>query len=356
MVVVDVGLCNQDEGEFVPPATGGDRKTLYLHQHDVELIKAAASLSENVVVVMTSGQIIQVENFVDSVRAILWIGYPGPMGGQALADILVGDVNPSGRTTSVTPKRAEDYVPAGFTLEPWAAGPEVQYPYSYGFKHMWEAGIEPRYPIGFGLSYTTFSFAPPTLSVGTGFQELLVRIKVTNTAGMAGIETVQVYGTCPKCSKKRLPIHLLGFAKTPSLTVGETAEVEVAISAKELAIFDVATEEWLLEKGTYNLLVGPYLDRKKLQTLDHKVKADVRFTYPGAVSPPDVPDIGTRVCNKDYTCIPDEDFNKEEFLSVCKARAAWLLILGFQILSMCCCYRLCGRVCCRKSDSRAKEE
>jgi len=353
LVVLDVGLNYLHEGEFIPPSTGGDRMSLSLLPHDLELIANVSALTKKVVVVITAGQAVLVEEFVDSVSAIIWIGYPGPLGGKALARILSGEVNPSGRMTSATPRSARDFVPAGVTTEPWAAGAEVQYPYSHGFKHMWGAGIEPRYPMGWGLSYTTFDHGGPTLRIdGVGSSALVTVSVVVRNSGLAdGIETVQVFATCRGCKQTRQPIVLVGFARV-ALVAGASQAVDVAFSAKELAVYSVERELWLLEQGTYTVLEGPCADRRRLQGTDFTVEAEEVFDYPGPSAPPDVPGAGARACGE-YHCQPNAEFQQREIDSGNSARLANLtLVIGLLLISMlgccCCCKCLCrcGRKIC----------
>lgn len=356
MVVVDVGLNETFEGEFLGPDKGGDRKYLTLHAHDALLVQQMAFLNPNVVVAITSGQTVLVEDIIEQARAVLWLGYPGPLGGEALADILAGDVNPSGRMTTVTPKRAEDYLPAGINLQPWAADAvdaAPTYPYGHGFKHMWGAKIQPRYPMGWGLSYTTFSHSAPTLDVDSSALIITLHTEVTNTGQQAGMETVQVYGTCGTCKKARLPVVLLGFAKV-RLEAGATKAVDVQVSAKDLAVYDVGTSKWVLEKGQYAILTGPSADPALLQGSSYVADADVVFDYPGkAAAPLFAP---RRNCGS-HACVKAAPADLIEALVLPSAR--WphdpflLLILGARLMGfrvllvlLACafCCPLCG--CC----------
>lgn len=351
MVVLDVGLTYKEEGEYIPDIWGGDRQTLSLKPDDIQLIHRVSKLNANVVVAITSGQVITVEEFVDEVKAIVWMGYPGPMGGRALAQILTGDVNPSGRMTSVTPRRAEDYVPEGITLKPWAAGADVVYPYAHGFKHMWASGAQPRYPLGWGLSYTTFTHEAPTLGTeGEGpLPALILRTAVSNTGGLAGSEVVQVYATCPSCRQLRLPILLVGFARV-SLERGAKQAVEVRFSARDLAIYNEDRGLWFLEKAEYIIHSGPRADAEALKTVSFVAPADHEFDYVGPKGKPDIPGAGARECSR-FQCKPDEDFLKHQSDLARQKGALWLVVIGALLLAslMCCCClrRCCCPGCCR---------
>eukprot|EP00930_Biecheleria_cincta_P041891 TRINITY_DN28791_c0_g1_i1.p1 TRINITY_DN28791_c0_g1~~TRINITY_DN28791_c0_g1_i1.p1 ORF type:complete len:703 (-),score=111.45 TRINITY_DN28791_c0_g1_i1:192-2144(-) len=344
LVVMDVGTDHTFEGEFIPPPinTGGDRKYLHLHQHELDMIRAVARVNANIVVAISSGQVVIVEDFIDSVRAVLWMGYPGPNGGRALAEIITGEVNPSGRMTSATPRAASDWVPDGITLQPWTSA-EVRYPYAHGFKHMWGARIQPRFPMGWGLSYTNFSFAQPSLKTGSSALDLVIGVKLTNTGQRKGRETVQVYVTCTSCRQTRLPLLLVGFAGA-ELEPGETRDVAVEISVKEFAAYDVKSKKWLLEKASYTILVGPNADEASLKAVEYSVDADVVFDYAGAQATPDVPGAGEFDCSA-YVCKVDADFLHQEMLSTVFARASQLISLASLALVLLPCVWCCG--CCR---------
>lgn len=362
LVVLDVGFSSEDEGEYIPP-WGGDRLNLSLRPKDLQLIRSVSELSSNVVVVITSGQAVLVEEFVDRVAAILWIGYPGPMGGRALAEILAGDVNPAGRMPSVTPRRAEDYLPEGITLSPWAAGPAVDYPYTHGFKHMWMSGAKPRYPLGWGLSYTTFVYEAPSLRTEeSGPLPLLVlRVAVSNTGAYPGIETVQVYGACDTCKRTRLPIVLLGFARA-HLFKGARDAVEVRFSARELAIYDERRAMWLLEAGSYSIFAGPCADRDRLQAASFVVPADHEFDYEGPKAPPDIPGVGEQQCGS-FQCRRDEDFISHQRRLHAQALVAnfvLLAVLLWLLYLLCCCcswpFRSLYRCCCTGREKKKEEK
>jgi len=371
MVVVSVGYSFLFEGEFIPPSTGGDRRYLHLHEEHIAWIHWAAGLNDRVVVLITSGANVVVEQIVDKVKAILWVGYPGPMGGPAAVGILAGDVNPSGRLTSVTPKDAADYVPNGTNLEPWHSDPAPAYPYLHGFKHMWANGIEPRYPLGFGLSYTTFAHAAPILSYDSSTLTATVRAGVTNTGARDGIETVQVYVTCETCKQRRMPIVLAGFAKV-RLAAGASGESLISFSAREMAVYVTETGRWLLEAGRYRVLVGPCADRASLQGADLAVEAEVVYDYPLADPAPDAfsgPHPGAE-CGR---CAPEAEKIAAWALP---SEKTWhllmsaLLALRFYLrhqrklaaLGLCCllaCLWCCCCRCCRRAAARAgskKEE
>lgn len=368
LVVLDVGYDFTDEGEFVPPATGGDRKHLSLRSSDIDLIKRVSKLSTKVVVVMTSGGAITVEEFVNSVAGIIWMGYPGPLGGRALASILSGDANPSGRMTAVTPRVSSDYLPKGTSMTPWADGDaHINYPYVHGFKHMWEQKIKPRYPLGWGLSYTTYEHGRPSLAI-TGDSDvpmLAVAVEVSNSGPVAGIEVVQVYASCTACTRKRLPVSLMGFSVTSLLEPGRSEVVSVNISAKDLATYDTEQELWFLEKGEYSIMAGPCADPERLKIVVFTIPEDVTFDYPGPARPPHVLGAGSVDCES-FRCRRDEELiagveKAKKVAMIANSIILSVVAILFMVVLCCgcrclrsCCRRLCG--CCSKSASANKKK
>lgn len=192
----------------------------------------------------------------------------------------------------------------------------------------------------------------------------MVRLQVVNTGGVAGIETVQVYATCEACVRSRLPILLVGFARTSNLEPSASQEVEVTFSRKDLAIFDMEKDRWFLEKGTYQILAGPCADPAVLKSVDLGVPEDVLFDYPGASSPPDIASVGDRSCAA-YTCRRDEEFLRlqEDFDFVARRNSLTVLalLLGLVVASTCgfccCCVRpFCRCLCGKRAVAATKVE
>lgn len=346
VVVVAVGLDWSFEGEYIPLGSeGGDRKYLTLHPEDVAMIRRAAGVNPRVVVVATAGMNIVVEDILPSAQAILWLGYPGPLGGQAVADILAGDINPSGRMPCATPKAAEDFVPAGVPANPGLTHETiVRYPsaaQAHGFKHMWGAGIEPRYPMGWGLGYTSFVHGTPQLTHGSPGM-VVVSVSVNNTGALTGIETVQVYGTCKDCVRSRSPVVLLGFAKV-EVWPGTALEVKIPVSVGDLGIFDPVSGRWLLEKGTYSILAGSCGQQRCLRSVEYTVPTDAAFDYPA---------IASAVVKDGSTWhFPTESSDEPWWRSVLTSSPVVVAVSAFLALVLVLVFCLCRR---RSKASRSK--
>jgi beta-glucosidase len=262
--VVVVGLTAQDEGEnttLAPPP--GDRTTLALHPEHVALVQSVAALNPRTVVVIEAGSAITMQGWNDKVPAIVMAWYPGQEGGDAIADVLFGDVNPSGRLPVSFPVSESD-LPV-FDNTSFA----VTYGYLHGYRYLDANGTAPLFPFGFGLSYTTFAFSQLTLSTssisaadaGAGAVDastsgaVTVTVHVQNTGLVAGDEVVQLYVSAKGTAVTRAPEVLAAFARV-HLEPGAQTAVSLPLSAQDLAYFDVASNKWKVEPGLYALSVG----------------------------------------------------------------------------------------------------
>jgi beta-glucosidase len=256
-VVIVAGLDFRDEGEYIPempnPADrGGDRKNLHLRPEDVKLIQDLAPDNPRTIVVLTGGSAILMEEWKDKVNAILMAWYPGMEGGTALARILFGDVNPSGKLTVTFAKDASQLPP----FDPPYQG-SVEYGYYHGYTLAEKQGYEPSFPFGFGLSYTSFQYSNLKLAATqiAPDGELAVSADVTNTGTRSGEEVVQLYVGFPKAKVDR-PVKLLrGFVRI-SLSPGEKKTVAFTVRAKDLAWYDPDSSAWRVEPVEHQVLVG----------------------------------------------------------------------------------------------------
>ncbi len=267
-VVVVVGFNYQNEGEKAG-ATGGDRRSLALHQIDEALIRAVRSLNPNTIVVLIGGSAIITETWRSLVPAILMAWYPGCEGGHAVADVLTGRANPSGKLPCVFPRSLRQLPPFDPFIDPAKTArnitPEIEYGYYHGYRLMEQTGERPAFPFGFGLSYTTFAYQNLRLSqdrLGKG-DTLLVRVDVANTGLRPGEEVAQLYIGYPGLGVDRPRRDLKGFARL-SLAPGETQTAEMAVPVSELAYYDEASASWVVEEGEYVAYAGPWAREEDL--------------------------------------------------------------------------------------------
>ena len=252
VVIVVAGLTHEQEGEFITLITkGGDRDHLGLDKKQQAMIQAAARANKNCVVVLEGGSAITMEPWVEDVAAILMAWYPGMEGGHALADILFGKVNPSGKLPLTIPRSEAQLVP----FNKWAR--RIRYGYFHGYTHMQKEKLAPRFPFGFGLSYTNYVYdhlqISPTRADASG--NVTVTAEITNTGKMAGEEIAQLYVGFPDSKVERPQRALKGF-KRITLKPGETKPVVFEIAARDLACYDTETEDWVVEPGKYLVYVG----------------------------------------------------------------------------------------------------
>jgi hypothetical protein len=228
-------------------ATGGDRRSLRLHDHDEELLAAVAAANPRTIAVLVGGSAVVVEGWRASVPAIVQAWYGGMEGGHGLADVLLGRVDATGRLPFSVPTD-EGHLPP---FDPDADA--VTYDAWHGYWRLERDAHAPRFPFGFGLSYTTWDVE----LVESGWDEDLddragtwdQRVAVTNTGRRDGATVVQVYARRPGRAQRRL----VGFARV-ELGAGQRAEVDIPISTQSLAVREAG--RWVLPEGTYELSVG----------------------------------------------------------------------------------------------------
>uniref|UniRef100_A0A7C4KHK4 Beta-D-glucoside glucohydrolase n=1 Tax=Anaerolinea thermolimosa TaxID=229919 RepID=A0A7C4KHK4_9CHLR len=232
---------------------GADRPHMRLPGPQDRLIEAVARANPHTIVVLNAGSPVEMP-WVDQVPAILEAYYPGQEGGNAIARILLGEVNPSGKLTVTFPRRVED-TPAYIN---YPGGREVIYGEGIfvGYRYYDKKDIQPLFPFGHGLSYTTFEYSdlsiPQEARIGESVE---VKITVKNTGTVAGKEVVQLYVCDPESSLARPPKELKGFAKV-SLAPGESKTVRFTLDSRAFAFYDPYQSRWVVEPGRFEILAG----------------------------------------------------------------------------------------------------
>lgn len=263
-VIFVVGYDYNDEGEFVAEdkedvytgAVGGDRvSNLGLHARDIELIKEVGAVNDQTAVVLIGGSMIMVEEWEESVSSIIMGYYPGMEGGTAIAEILFGEVNPSGKLPYVVPKNESDLPQINWDTD------YQYYDYYHGYTKLEKERIEPRYPFGYGLSYTTFSF--DHLEVEQDETQLIVECDVTNTGDLYGEEVVQMYVGFKNSSVDRPVKSLKGFCRA-KLMPGQTERIRITCQKEELCWYNEETESMEFEHMEYAVFIGSSSDHKDL--------------------------------------------------------------------------------------------
>lgn len=235
---------------------GHDRAGYELPGDQAGLIRAVAAANKHTVVVLNNGTPVAMKDWIDRVPALLEAWFPGQEGGAAIAAVLFGDVNPSGKLPDTFGAARQDYPEA--TNFPGQHN-EVNYAEGIyvGYRHFDKKGIQPVYPFGYGLSYTTFKYKNLKLSQSTLRPDgsVTVSADIVNTGKRDGEEVVQLYvrDTSPKTDK---PVReLKGFSKV-ALKAGETKTVTFTLTPRALAYFDEAGRQWKADAGKYQVQVG----------------------------------------------------------------------------------------------------
>ena len=217
-----------------------------------DVCKAFHAAQKPVVVIINSGSVIETASWRDLPDAIICAWQPGEEGGNSMADILTGKVNPSGHLTMTWPMAATDHPSTVGYADPVAvAHNEDIY---VGYRYFDSFGKEVAYPFGYGLSYTTFDYSKPAVKVKGGVATVTVTVK--NTGAVAGKEVAQVYVTAPKGNLEKPAQELKAFAKTRELQPGEQQVLKMTIPVRMLASFDEAGSQWLTEAGVYTFNIG----------------------------------------------------------------------------------------------------
>jgi beta-glucosidase len=238
---------------------GDDRKQFALPFGQDELISEILKVNKNTAVILISGNAVEMP-WVSKVNAIMQSWYLGSEAGNAIADILSGSVNPSGKLPFSFPVKLEDNAAHSFgDISYPGDGTNQEYKEDILVGYRWHdtKKIKPLYAFGYGLSYTSFAIVAAKTDQNTYHKNDIVRLtcELKNTGDTKGAEVIQVYANDVEASVLRPLKELKAFQKV-ALQAGETKTVELEIPVKELAFFDDSIMDWNLEKGQFKLLIG----------------------------------------------------------------------------------------------------
>jgi beta-glucosidase len=241
------------EGTFDSEAR--DKVNLKLTFGQEELLQELTTVNRNVISVIYGGSQVEMKNWLPNVKAYIHAWYPGMEGGTALAQILFGDVNPSGKLPVTFANSHMDY--PSHSIGEFPGGDEVKYTEDIfvGYRYFASKNISVPFAFGHGLSYTSFAFSNMVTSTGDNDNEIRVTCEVTNTGDMAGYEVAQLYMSQNKPSVVRPKIELKEFSKV-WLEPKETKKIEFVLHKDAFKYFDSNTNTWTLEKDMYTLLLG----------------------------------------------------------------------------------------------------
>ena len=237
-VVIFAGLTDSYESE------GFDRENLEMPKGHIQMIEEIAKVNPNVVVVLMSGSVVELP-WIDHVKGLLYLGLCGEAGGEAIANLLFGTANPSGRLAETWPMKYEDCISSSYYGNPHK---DAQYREGIyvGYRYYESAGIPVRFPFGYGLSYTNFSYSD--LKVEGKY----VTCKVKNIGNITGKEVVQLYIEPLGKQQYRAKRELKAFTKI-SLNPGEEKQVQFLLEERSFAIWD---HGWKIPEGAYEICIG----------------------------------------------------------------------------------------------------
>ena len=245
--IVCVGNTYRRESE------GGDISSFEMEGDQDKLVKAVAAANPKTIVVLSGGTPIYVGAWLDEVEGLIAAMYPGQEGGQALAQILFGEVNPSAKLPfSYIQKKSDTYAFDGYQDK------SLKMPYKegvfVGYRWYDKHDIKPLFEFGYGLSYTTFEYSDLKVKKD-GKLEYTVSATIKNTGKRAGQEAVQLYVGAPKSKVNRPLKELKGFAKV-ALEPGQSKTVQMKLDPRSFQYYDVDAKDWAADSGTYQVLLG----------------------------------------------------------------------------------------------------
>jgi beta-glucosidase len=249
--IVCVGFNSSSEGE------GSDR-TFDLPDNQEDLINAVANVNPRTIVIVNAGGSVSTAGWLSNVKSYLQAWYPGQEGGTALAEILFGDTNPSGKLPASFEKKWSDNPVFSSYYDTTSSG-RVRYSEGLflGYRYYDSKNIEPLFPFGFGLSYTTFAYSNLKIKPETiqKMDKVNVEFDVQNTGNVAGAEVAQIYVHQVSCKVPRPYKELKGFKKV-FLSPGETKTIFVELDSSSVSYYKEKLKAFSYDKGEYDLLIG----------------------------------------------------------------------------------------------------
>jgi beta-glucosidase len=269
VAIIPVAMAHEDEGEAFDG--GADRVDLTLSgvhprhwgatNKAATFIRNAAAVNPNVIVLLDVGSAIVMEDWMTSAKAIVQTFYPGQEGGNAVAKLLFGDINFSGKLPFTVAQNPADYPLFQNNIN------ATNVAYLHGYRKF-EAESKPvRFWFGYGMSYTSYEYSAPKVLCTDGVTAtglLTVQVTVKNTGMVAGDEIVQLYVGYPNTAARRPVKELKAFTRV-SLAPGESKDVQLSVAAKDLAYW--GPNGWTVEKVQHNALIGPSADPTKLMSV-----------------------------------------------------------------------------------------
>ncbi len=258
--VSDVNIVFAGTGAHIE-SEGFDRHTMRLSDAQERTILDTASVNENTIVVLFAGAPVDMSGWIDEVAAVVYVGFPGERGGEAIANVLTGKVNPSGKLSETFPLSFED-TPAATG---YADSKITRYDegLNVGYRYYDTYGVPVLFPFGFGLSYSRFVYKD--LKIKQDGKTLEVGFEIENVSDTDGKEVSQIYVRALNSCVYRPYKELKGFAKT-FIKAGQSAKVSVKLDGRAFEYWSVANDGWQTEDGVYEIIVGASCKDVKLKS------------------------------------------------------------------------------------------
>lgn len=249
-----------------------DRYHIKLKPEYEEVIRNVSRFNDNVIVVLSSGSAIDMKDWIDDVKAVVYEGFAGEGANEAVSSILAGETNPSGKLAETFPLDLDDTFAGDDTgdgfVEWYNDGIFV------GYRHFDRYGIDVLFPFGYGLSYSEFKYDNLEIKK-TGDCDFTVSYDITNVSEVDGVEVSQVYVKDVFCMVIRPERELKGFEKT-FIKAGETKRVSVKLDYRSFAYYNTALDKWHVENGVFEIFVGA-------SSRDIKLKGEINIELPDDV-------------------------------------------------------------------------
>jgi beta-glucosidase len=266
-VVIAVGFNAESESE------GADR-TFRLPPGQDDLISKIAAINKHTIVVLTAGDAVDMTPWLDHAPGILQAWYTGQEGGTALAQILFGDVGPSGRLPVTFDRRWEDN-PVHENYYPLQGSNQIAYREGIfvGYRGYEKTGVKPLFPFGYGLSYTSFSYSDlsiqpvagsaPSQAPDSSDSRYEVSWNISNTGNRSGTDVSELYVSEDHPVVPRPAKELKGFTRV-DLQPGQTQRVQVVLDSRSFSYFDTKTRDWRVQPGQFHIFIGRSVDQNEL--------------------------------------------------------------------------------------------
>ena len=303
VVVFVGGLDNTQEGEEQDRVGG----SVQLSGQQQALINALAAANPNLIVVLESGGVVALEQSLANIKGLVYAFYPGQEGGNALADILFGDVNPSGKLP-VTLPRNDAQLPAWDDLN--FSGDLVD---GFGYRRLDSLGYTPQFAFGYGRSYTTFEYGNLTVTPtsASGSTPMRASVAVTNTGTRTGAEIVQLYLSVRFASPAArtlvpMPVKQLRGFQRITLAPGQTQTVTFTLGPEELSFWSISDDSFRIEPGAYTVRVGGSSDNLPLSAVFNLTAPMLYDSATGQMAPAQLPILADMALNRPATCSSTE--------------------------------------------------